>query len=121
MNGVDEGRAASLRAVLEQEAGRTDSLFFDLPARYGFCAIGHRLLVISVEDRKTRVEEGEGAGPTECVLIGDEDTLVDVLKGRQHLGNALLQGRVDVRGDLSLVAYLNSALRAAFERRKSAT
>ena len=52
----------------------------------------------------------EGGGRADTVLLCDEEDFVDILLGKRNLLTAVLQGRVEVRGDVSQAIRLGGVL-----------
>jgi putative sterol carrier protein len=73
---------------------------------------------LRVEDGSARIEEGKG--DADCVLRASDADMALVMTGRQNLITAVLQGRVEVKGDMALAQKFHGAVSArAGERRKS--
>lgn len=55
----------------------------------------------------------EGSGDADTVFVCDEQDFVDILLGKRNLLAAVLQGRVEVRGDISQALRLGGVLARA--------
>src|SRR6185437_12121259 len=84
-----------LRADIEGPllAGRTGRVVLD--------AGPHEVATITLEAGRLRTRGGAHRAPT-SLICGSADTLEAVVEGRQSGVGAFLEGRITVRGDLSL-------------------
>lgn len=57
----------------------------------------------------------EGAADADCVVRCDEQDFVRIANGEQNLLTAVLQGRVQVQGDMALAQKLHGFIRTARE------
>jgi putative sterol carrier protein len=88
--------------------GVTGTYLFDIEhAGYWF---------ITVKDGAIRIEETKH--DADCTITCTESDFVDIVEGRQNLITAGMQGRVQVRGDLSLVQKFHGLVSTAVENRK---
>lgn len=79
-------------------AGRTGRVVLD--------AGPHEVATIALEAGRLRSRAGAHRAPT-TLICGSADTLVAVVEGRQSGVGAFLEGRITVRGDLSLALALD--------------
>lgn len=66
---------------------------------------------VRLEVRDGRFTVSESAAPADCVIHADEADLARIASGEQNLITALLQGRVQVEGDLALAQKFHGFVR----------
>lgn len=73
---------------------------------------------VAVADGTLRVEEKKH--DADCTIICDERDFVDIVEGRRQLLTAYMQGRVQIRGDMSLAQKFHGLVSAKVEERRGA-
>jgi hypothetical protein len=72
---------------------------------------------LRVDDGLLEIVEGAG-GDADTTMVCNEDDFRDVLLGEQNLLTAVLQGRIDVRGDLEKFFVFHQLLKVAQRARR---
>jgi len=71
---------------------------------------------ISVRDGAIRIEETRH--DADCTISCNEPDFVDILEGRRNLLTAAMQGRVKVRGDITLAQKFHGLISARVESKR---
>jgi putative sterol carrier protein len=88
--------------------GVTGTYLFDIEqAGYWF---------ISVKDGAIHIEETKR--DADCTISCSESDFIDIVEGRRNLITAGMQGRIQIRGDLSLVQKFHGLVSTTVENRK---
>src|SRR5690242_9107810 len=58
-----------------------------------------------------RVDIQESSEPAECVIECNEDDLLQILDGQQNLLTAMLQGRVNITGNIAMAQKFHGMVR----------
>jgi ubiquinone biosynthesis protein UbiJ len=77
---------------------------------YRFDVDGHRSVRVEVQDGAFTV--AESAAPADCIIRLEESDVARIASGEQNVITALLQGRVQVQGDLALAQKFHGLVRA---------
>ena len=99
------------RDFFEQLAARTaggSDRTRGLTATYRFDVEGAGSWRVAVDDGAVSVSESDAAA--DCVIAVSEDTLLDIVSGRQSPTGALLMGRIRLEGDAALAMRLRDLL-----------
>lgn len=73
---------------------------------------------VAVDDGKIKVTEAKHEA--DCVIRCSEEDFVDIVEGRRNLLTAVLQGRVQVRGDVALAQKFHGLVGTEVERERGA-
>jgi len=73
---------------------------------------------VAVDDGMVKVAEGKHEA--DCVIHCNEEDFIDIVEGRRNLVAAVLQGRVQVRGDLALAQKFHGLVSAKIEQERGA-
>ena len=73
---------------------------------------------VAVDDGAIHVEETKR--DADCTISCDEADFVDIVEGRRNLLTSVMQGRVQVQGDLALAQKFHRLVGAISERRRGA-
>lgn len=76
--------------------------------------VGH--FFISVRDGAIRIEEAQH--DADCTISCDEPDLIDIVEGRRSLITAAMQGRVKIRGDITLAQKFHGLVSARVESKR---
>ncbi len=76
--------------------------------------VGHWF--ISVQDGAISIEEARR--DADCTIVCDEADFIDIIEGRRSLITASMQGRIKVRGDISLAQKFHGLVSAMIETKK---
>jgi len=71
---------------------------------------------ISVRDGAIRLEEVRH--DADCTIRCDEPDFIDIIEGRRNLITAAMQGRVKIRGDITLAQKFHGLVSAKIESKK---
>src|SRR5689334_4321669 len=71
---------------------------------------------VSVDDGKLSFDEKRHSA--DCEIRCNEQDFVDMIEGRRNLLTSFLQGRVQVRGDISLAQKFHGFVSSELERKK---
>ena len=71
---------------------------------------------ISVREGAIRLEEVRH--DADCMIHCDEPDFIDILEGRRNLITAAMQGRVKIRGDITLAQKFHGLVSARIEGKK---
>ena len=71
---------------------------------------------ISVRNGAIKLEEVQH--DADCTIRCDEPDFIDILEGRRNLITAAMQGRVKIRGDITLAQKFHGLVSAKIESRK---
>lgn len=71
---------------------------------------------ISVRDGAIRIEEARH--DADCTISCDESDFIDIIEGRRSLITAAMQGRVRIRGDITLAQKFHGLVSAMIEGKK---
>jgi putative sterol carrier protein len=73
---------------------------------------------VSVEDGA--ITSDDKRHDADCVIRCSEEDFVDIVEGRRNLLTAVLQGRVQVRGDVALAQKFHGLVSTVVERKRGA-
>jgi putative sterol carrier protein len=73
---------------------------------------------VSVNDGAVKIEEANREA--DCEIKCNESDFVDIVEGRRNLITAAMQGRVRIRGDLSLAQKFHGLIGAILEEERGA-
>jgi hypothetical protein len=95
------------------------------PTLYGIRAT-FRLEVDGVGVYRIRIDDGvldvlDGPGDADAILYGSAEAMRDVLFGRQNLLTAVLQGRIDLGGDVAKIFTFHQFLKIRQQHRPAET
>jgi putative sterol carrier protein len=71
---------------------------------------------ISVRDGAITLEEVRH--DADCTISCEEPDFIDIIEGRRNLITAAMQGRVKIRGDVTLAQRFHALVRALTEKRR---
>jgi len=74
---------------------------------------------VGVDKGKVKVDRREHEA-ADCVIQCNEQDFVDIVEGRRNLLTSVMQGRVQVQGDLALAQKFHRLVGAISERRRGA-
>lgn len=90
--------------------GVTGTYLFDIEG------VGYRF--ISVRDGAISIEDAQR--DADCTISCDESDFIDIIEGRRSLITATMQGRVKVRGDITLAQKFHGLVSAMLDERREA-
>jgi putative sterol carrier protein len=73
---------------------------------------------VAVDDGALTIDEAKH--DADCVIRCSEEDFVDIVEGRRNLLTAVLQGRVQVRGDVALAQKFHGLVGTEVERERGA-
>jgi arylformamidase len=107
----------SAREVFQQhKVQEYEPLLRGVTGSYLFEIEGVGYWFISVRDGATRIEEVQHHA--DCTISCNEPDFIDIIEGRRSLITAAMQGRVKVRGDITLAQKFHGLVSAMIESKR---
>ena len=108
---------ATAREVFQQhQFEKYQPLLRGVRGNYLFEIEGVGYWFISVRDGEIRIEEARH--DADCTIRCDEADFIDIIEGRRNLITATMQGRVKIRGDITLAQKFHGLVSAMIEGKK---